>query len=271
MVSMAKKGTTAGRPERERRLLAPPPAEEVPPPEGGEEQPNAAEQGDQRQNAPNHHLARRLVLHERLRRPVVGVRVVESWPQGRSRPRRPGEVRRELLDLPGILDRLGPEPVPGRRLPEVVPVVSPQLLESRRLRRCKLERPAFGVVAVLLEILDRAHSRLVGALSPVALAHGERGAPQIVGRVIRPQIGPVPEDGTVLHQAVLEENSLAGPHVLAGEDHPPARVHYSIRDRRLTRIRPVREKTEHEKAEQNDQRNSLDPPLRDQQLPPTRP
>jgi hypothetical protein len=62
----------------------------------------------------------------------------------------------------------------------------------------------------------------------------------------------VPEDGPVLHQAVLEEDSLIGRHVLTGEDHPPARVHYPIRNRRLTRIRPVREKTEHEKAEQND-------------------
>src|SRR5215211_2824800 len=41
-----------------------PVGEEVPPPERGEEQSDAAEQGDQRQNAPHHHLSCRLVLHE---------------------------------------------------------------------------------------------------------------------------------------------------------------------------------------------------------------
>jgi hypothetical protein len=32
--------------------------------------------------------------------------------------------------------------------------------------RAKLKRPALGVVAVLLAILDRAHSRLISVLSP---------------------------------------------------------------------------------------------------------
>ena len=38
----------------------------------------------------------------------------------------------------------------------------------------------------------------------------------------------MPEDGAILHQAILEEDSLPGSYVLAGEDHTPARVYYSI-------------------------------------------
>jgi hypothetical protein len=80
----------------------------------------------------------------------------------------------------------------------------------------------------------------------------------------------VPEDGTVLHQAVAQEDPLPGPNILPGEDDLTLRVHDPIGDRRLSRVRPIRQKPEHEKAEQNYQRHGLNPALRDKQLTPLR-
>jgi hypothetical protein len=80
----------------------------------------------------------------------------------------------------------------------------------------------------------------------------------------------VPEDGTVLHQAILQEHSLPGPHVLTSEDDLARRAHDPIGNRGLPRIRPIRQKPEHEKAEQDDKHHSLDPALRDKQLTPLR-
>jgi hypothetical protein len=80
----------------------------------------------------------------------------------------------------------------------------------------------------------------------------------------------VPEDGTVLHQAVAQEDPLPGPHVITTENDLALRVHDPIRNRGLPRIRPIRQKPEHEEAEQDHQRHGLNPALRDKQLTPLR-
>src|SRR5918995_134546 len=258
------------RPERERRLFAPVPAEEVPPPEGGEEQPDAAEKRDQGEYAPHHDVGRRLVLHETLWRPVGGVGVVEARPERRSGPRRPCEVRGELPYLLVVRDRLGPQPEPGARLAEVPPVVSRELLVGRRLRRRELEGARLGVVAVLLEVLHRARRGRVRLLTPIALAYGESRAAQVVRGEVRAQVCAMAKDRTVLHEAVPEEYPLTGLDVLAREDELALRVHDPLRDRGLPGVRPVGEKPEHEKAEEDHQHNSLNPASRNQQLTPPR-
>jgi hypothetical protein len=95
----------AGRAEGECRLLAPAPAEEVPAPEGGKEQPDPAQQRDQREQAPEDHVRARLVVDQSLGRPAVRVRVVVARPARGSRPRRPAEERRQVMDLVGVVDR----------------------------------------------------------------------------------------------------------------------------------------------------------------------
>src|SRR5215208_7060147 len=146
----------------------------------------------------------------------------------------------------------------------------PELLEGCSLRRGELEGSRPRIVAVLLEVRDGLHRRPVGALSPVALAHEEGGSPQVVGGEVWTKVGTVPEDGAVLHQAVLEEHSLPGTHVLTSEDDLALRIHDPIGDRRLPRVRPIRQKPEHEEAKQDHQHHSLNPALRDKQPAPSR-
>src|SRR5215208_5003787 len=104
----------------------------------------------------------------------------------------------------------------------------PELLEGRSLRCGELERSRLWIIAVLLEVLDGLHRRPVGAPSPKTLAHVESGLPQIIGGEVGTKVGTVPEDGTVLHQAVAQEDPLPSPHVLPGEDDLALRVHDPI-------------------------------------------
>ena len=94
----------AGGAEAERRLLAALPAE-PPAPEGGEQDPDAAEQRDQRDHRPDDHVGARRVADLLLGRPVVRVGVVVAGAPGRGRPGRPGEERRQLVDLLRVVDR----------------------------------------------------------------------------------------------------------------------------------------------------------------------
>ena len=98
--------------ERDRRGLRAVPADlRAPPPVDREQDPGAAEQDDQRQHAPDHHVRRRAVVHPRLRRPVVRVGVAVAGPLGRRRPRGPGEEGRHLADLGRVADHPRDQPV----------------------------------------------------------------------------------------------------------------------------------------------------------------
>ena len=124
--------TSPGAKKRQRLLLAPVPAEQVPASEGGEQQPDAAEQGDEREHAPDQRRRRSAGCHQRLGRPVVRVGVALAGPHGGRRPGRPGEEGRQLSDLLRIGDRRRAQPIPRGGLAEERCVVAPQRLRTRR-------------------------------------------------------------------------------------------------------------------------------------------
>ena len=142
--------------EAQRGLLASVPAEDVPAPKGGEQQPDAAQQRNQRQHRPDDHVRRRLVVHPRLRRPVVGVRVVVTGPLGGTGPCRPAEERRQRGEVPAIGDRVRPQPVLGGGLGEEARVVDHEPAVRLGLGLGQLQHPRPLVVTVGAEVLDRA-------------------------------------------------------------------------------------------------------------------
>ena len=134
------------------------------------------------------------------------------------------------------------------------------------LRRGQRERAGPLVVAVGAEVLDRAANRAVRARSAVRGAHEVRRAAQIVGGEVGPEVGAVPEDRAVLHQPVVQEYLLAGLHISGRVEHRPRRIDGALRNRRLGGVGPVRQQPHHEEAEQQHQRDPLDPALRDQKF-----
>ena len=107
-------GHLAGLAERDCRGLRAVPADlGAPAAVDREQDAGAAEQHDERQDAPHHHVCRRAVVHPRLGRPVVGVGVGVAGPFGRRRPRGPGEERRELANLRRVADHVRDQPVPA--------------------------------------------------------------------------------------------------------------------------------------------------------------
>ena len=114
----------------------PVPAEDAPAAEGREQDPDAAEQRDQREHGPDDHVGGGRVADQRLGRPVVRVRVVLARPLARRRPGRPGEERRQLVDLRrGSVIALGPQPVAGRSGRRRSAGSALELLEGARLLR----------------------------------------------------------------------------------------------------------------------------------------
>ena len=263
-----REGDIAGRAERQRRLLAPVPAEEAPAAEDAEQDPDPAEQRDQREDAPDDHVGGRLVVDARLGRPVVGVGVVVARPLGRGRPRRPAEERGQLPQLVAVGDRVRPQPVLRRRVGEEARVVPDQPPVGLGLRGRERERAGALVVAVGAELGDRAARRAVGAGAAVPADHEVRGAAQVVGGVVRAQVGAVAEDRAVLHEAVVEEDLLALVDVRRRVEHLPRGVDHALRRRRLGHVGPVGQEPEHEEAEQHHQQDRLHPALRHQQGPP---
>ena len=88
-----------GRAERQARLLATVPAQEPPAPEDAEQDPDAAQQRDQREDAPDDHVGGGPVVDSWLGRPVVGVGVVVARAIGRAGPRGPSEEGGQLAQL----------------------------------------------------------------------------------------------------------------------------------------------------------------------------
>ena len=249
-------------------MLAALPAEEVPAPEGCEQESDPAEQRDQRDHAPEHNVGRRAVVDQLLRRPVVGVGVVVAGPAGRGSPGRPAEEGGQLVGLLGVIDRIRPQPLLRRRIGEVVEVVSIELGESAGLCARVLERVGFGVVAVRLKVRDRLLARPIGARAGVLVLDGERRPMEVVGGVVGAEVGAVPEDRPVLHQAVVEEDALPVADLVAGEHRLPGRVHDAIGDRRVGAVGPIRQQAEDEEPEQDDDDRGLNPGLGDQQCAP---
>jgi hypothetical protein len=78
----------------------------------------------------------------------------------------------------------------------------------------------------------------------------------------------VAEDGAVFHQAVLQEDLLAGLNVEARENNVSVWSDNAPWNRRLTRVSAIGEQTEHEKTKEEHDDDGLNPALRDQQLTP---
>ena len=212
------KGDVAGPAEAQRGLLASMPAEDVPAPKGGEQQTDAAEQRDQRQHRPDDHVGRGLVVHSRLRRPVVGVRVVVTGPLRRSGPGRPAEEGGQRGQILTIGDRVRPQPVLGGGLGEEARVVRHEPAVSLGLGLGELENARPLVIAIGAKVLDRAPSRAIGALAAVAARDVVRGPAQVVGGVVGAQVGAMAEYRPVLHEAVVEEDLLPALDVALGVD-----------------------------------------------------
>ena len=185
---------------------------------------------------------------------------------GRGRPGRPGEERRQLVDLLRVLDRIRPKAVAGCVGGEKVPIVSLQLGESRRLLGGKREGLRVLVVAVGLELVDRCLTSRVGLLTPKLIADRGGGAVQVVGGEVRPQVCPVTEDRAVLHEPVMKEDLLALADVVARVDDPPAGIDRPLGDRRIRLVGPIGEQDEDEETGENDEPGDLDPCTRDEQL-----
>ncbi len=256
--------------EAERRLLAAvPPQARAPPPERREQQAHPGQQRDQRHHRPHDDVRRRLVVDTRLGRPVIRVRVVVARPLGRRGPRRPGEERGQPPQLHRVRDRLRAQAVVACRVREVPAVVPHERLERGRPLRADRERPGPLVVAIGAEVLDRPAGRRVRARSAVCAPDDVRRAPQVVGGEVRAEVGAVPEDRPVLHEAVVQEHLLALGDVARRVEHAALLVDGALRDRRLGLVAAVGEQPHDEEPAEDHEDHDLDPALGDQQRPAT--
>lgn len=89
----------------------------------------------------------------------------------------------------------------------------------------------------------------------------QRGAPQIISRIVRAQIGAMPEHRTVLHQAVAQKHALPGEHVVTRIQQTAVVAQCLGWNGRLRLIGSVGEQAEHEKTEQEYDDGRLHPPL----------
>ncbi len=253
--------------EAQRGLFAAVPAEDVPAAEGGEQQPDAAQQRDQREHRPDDHIGGGLVVHARLGRPVVGVRVVVPGPLGRARPGRPPEEGGQSGEVRAICDRVGAQPVLGRGIREEARVVRHEPAVGLGLGLGELENAGPLVVAVGAEVLDRASSGAVGALASVAARHVVGSPAQVVGGVVRAEVCAVAEHRAVLHEAVVEKDLLPALDVALVVDQLARGIHYALGDRRLGLVGAVGQQPEDEEPEQHHQDHHLDPALGYEQTP----
>ena len=249
-----------GAAERDGVGLATAPAHALAPaPERGEQHADAHQQHDQRQHAPDHDVGGHRVAHQRLRRPVVGVGVVLVRTQRRAGPRRPGEVRGELLDLGGVGDRLRKQALRGAVRTEVAGVVGDQLVERSRLHIGVGERVGVRVVPVGLEVGYHLVARGSGGVTAVLPGGDLRRAVQVVGGEVRPEVGAVAEDRAVLHQALAQEQLLPGDHVRTGVNDLSGGRQDPPSDRRVRRVSAIPEKTQDRQTTQQDQSRDLHP------------
>ncbi len=248
------------------------PAEEIKPAEGHEHEGGPAQQRDETQRAPQERGAGRPIAHQRVVGKVIRVGIGPAGPrgdcspsgpskEGRQRPelRRVGniagreaavragsrEVRGPQRELASIRGGLGPREGEGLR-PRVIPV------RFQLLRNLPLECHAFGRS-------ERDQGTAVPVhRQPLAGVHGQRV--QVGRREVRSKIGPVAPDGPVVHQAVLQEDRLPRPDVVAREDRLARGPDHPVRDRRRVRVGAHRLPDQHAKPQYQDQDDRVSPP-----------
>jgi DNA-binding CsgD family transcriptional regulator len=169
------------------------------------------------------------------------------------------------VDLLVVRDRAVTETGIGAVGREEVGVVAPHGAERVRLRGAESQRVGRVVEPVLLEVLDRARARPVGVGSPVRALHLERGAVEVVRRVVRPEVRAVAEDRALLHEPVAQEEVLALRDVGPREDLGASLVDDRLGDGGLLRVRSVGEQAKDEEAEEEHEHRRLHPPLRDEE------
>ena len=71
---------------------------------------------------------------------------------------------------------------------------------------------------------------------------------QVIGSEIRAKVGTLAEDRAILHETIAQERFLAGDHIGTGEQGLTGRSGYHARNGWLTRVRLIREETEHQET-----------------------
>src|SRR5215469_18417151 len=89
---------------------------------------------------------------------------------------------------------------------------------------------------------------------------------KVISGKVRSEIRAMTEDGTILHQTILQEDFLAGRNVFAREQRLSVGAKDGRRNRRFVGVRAVGEDSENEKAEQTDNYGCLYPALRNEQV-----
>ncbi len=135
------------------------------------------------------------------------------------------------------------------------------LVKRRRLPVGPHERSRRQVVPIGLQL---AQSPLVRSLViAVPSAHVQGHAMQVIGREIRPEIGPVPVHGAKLHQPVREKLLLPFKNLLLGEQNVPRLVHDPLGDRRVVLVNPDRRKRQDREPNDECHDRTLQPERRD--------
>ena len=128
------------------------PAQEIPSAKCREQQPDAAQQGDQREDAPDNGICSGVIVDQPLRRPIVRIRVREIRTQRGRRPCGPTEERRQLCDLLRIGDGGRPQSILARGVSQKICIVNLELPKRLGLRLCIRERASNAVVAIRFEV-----------------------------------------------------------------------------------------------------------------------
>ena len=185
----------------------------------------------------------------------------------RRGPGRPREESRQLAQLHTIGDRVAAQAVHGRRLREEPAVVRDEAAEGVGLRGRQRQRLRRLVVAVGAQVRDRLAPGRIRRGSAMRAPDEIRGAAQVVGGEVGPEVRAVTKRGAVLHQPVVQEDLLALLDVPAGVEDPALRIDDSLRNRRVRHVRAVGQQPEDEEPAHDHQQRRLDPHSGNQQTP----
>ena len=213
-------------------VLFPLPAQVVEFAEGKENQRRAGQQGDQAQGAPKYRFAGQGVAGQRVVGEIIGIRIVFTRSLGHRGPGGPGKKGGELAKLLGIVNEVLPQPAIGGRVREIIAPAA-NLPRKGNLFRFLEEQGAGGGI-VLIGFQKGRHfgsnrfrfqrAELFSFFAVNLMRQqigGVRGQTvQIVGAEVRAEIGAVPPDRAIIHQAVLQKHLLAGADIGAGKNRP---------------------------------------------------
>ncbi len=194
---------------------------------------------------------------------------------GHRSPGRPGEKGRQFPQFLGIIDIISLEAAVFFGMGEIIRPLSDLLPIGGGLRFRVGQGLGVGGVAVLLEQtlhcdLDRIPLRgaEVGQRTAVNLLgfrlSGLQGqGVQVSGREIRPQIGPVPPNGAVFHEGVLQKDLLPCQDILPGEDCFTPGIDHPERNGWGVSVSPYGDKDQNGKPDEDGADDPYFPPRRE--------